>query len=148
MSDELFKKMVLALSPKFFEDWQWKEGDVFLHKELGSDFWNEKVIGNHTVSGNTVMYIVGEYEDVLDGEIRPLPSQKQLQNICMNLIQCSPQELLRFFEAWLYEDEIRPVVDFEDFDDLWLKYTVWVWSRQEWDGEKWAEVKKYQHVQA
>ena len=140
--------MVLALPEKFFEKWEWKRGDIALYSDGSHNFKPDSLslicLGdkNHKSflfeNGKLGYYKRGDFYEV-DRIIKPIPSQKQLQKICMDIIQCSPQDLLKFFEAWLYEDEIRPVVDFEDFDDLWLRYTVWVWSRLEWNGEKWKE---------
>lgn len=122
--------MVLALDKDFFKDWKWQDGDHYLRINPDETLFDSYI---KNISCWDATY---DPEEFLV-EVIPLPSQKQLQDICMNLIQCSPQDLLRFFEAWLYEDEIRPVVSFNDFDDLWLKYTMWVYARQSWNGEAW-----------
>jgi len=68
----------------------------------------------------------------------PILSQEQLQTICMKASHCDAHDLLRFFEAWLYKDDIQPVVKFEDFRDLWLQYTMWVLERKEWNKGEWT----------
>ena len=125
-------KMVLALPEEFFERWEWKAGDRVLHKLEYSDEWKTEFILD-----NGIAYIISLNKGNVWGKYIPLPSQEQLQEKCMALINCDARDLLRFFEAWVYEDELRPVVSFADFNELWLKYTIWVWGRKEWNGEAW-----------
>jgi hypothetical protein len=122
-------KMVLALPEEFFKDWEWKEGDHLLHKELGSDQWYERTIGELEVSRNTILYKVVDYHDELEGEIRPLPSQRQLQEL-------STLDWWTFYSAIVHSSDI----DYEKNESCecgCLKETVWILYGKKWDGTKW-----------
>lgn len=137
MNNDTYLKMVLALPDKFFEGWEWQAGDKFLSQDSEGK-WSIHSIGDKLLRNGVIGWCFQCSFSGCEFECRPLPTQEQLQSICMKIIQCSPRDLLRFFEAWLYEDEIRPVIKFENFNDLWLKYAVWVWGRKEWRGSEWV----------
>jgi hypothetical protein len=144
-NNPLYIKMVLALPLDFFKDWEWQEGDHLLHKELGSDQWYERTIGELEVSRNTILYRVIDYHDTLEGDIRPLPSQRQLQDMAKKVL--TEKHNVEF-------DDWRLLVDFYNvtrdsffrvfspinytLDVMWLQYVVHRMYNKRWDGEQWA----------
>lgn len=138
--NELYKKMILALPSNFFENWEWQNGDRFLHKELGSKFWNEKAIGDHEVtSGNTVLYFIPDYQDVLEGEIRPLPSQKQLQSLAIRKESDSSNVFILIeFTAYVKERGYKWYKN-KSMECLWLEFLMDTKHHFDWKKDKWVK---------
>lgn len=125
-NNDLYIKMVLALPDSFFNGWQWKNGDryVILHP-------------NGQISDDYIAD-VDCWKFDSDLNIRPLPSQRQLQNIIMQKMNWSPKALLQMFFWWAETNMKRDDFwQFESWDCGWLRYLMDVIYFETWDGEKW-----------
>ncbi len=160
--DKEYIKMVLALPEEFFKDWKWQVGDRAIstnhdNKEamvVDFDVWTDpKVI--HVLYFGMVGYTYLQSLDFL----RPLPSQRQLQEMLINFHMkqngfSRKRAILHIIGHWA--DYLMSKHDFEwkkiernenydeigdpdDFDILMLKFTVGIILMLEWDfiGEKW-----------
>lgn len=81
--DETYLKMVLALPEKFFENWKWQEGDTLLIKHVDSD-WCIYHIGSKSENepdGVIDGYDFNNPDWFIKNNIRPVPSQEQLQKL-------------------------------------------------------------------
>jgi len=135
--DDQYIKMVRALPDKFFEGWEWKDGDRFV-LEYNSPY-NMKVhyVGDAVVYRSKVYDIEITSDDIrsLLGDARPLPSQAQLQKMCLEDGEDFDPELLYVFSNWVYSP-MRKVV-FNSMESAWLQYIMWIFHTKTWDGEAW-----------
>lgn len=152
MNDK-YIKMVLALPESFFDGWEWKTGDDYLlkyhnprsHKET----WQAGTIGDAFV---TVDGVIG-YPEGLDfkfksyeGELRPLPSQKQLQDKILSAWKKNWTGFTYFMlvcEFWRYIEKLprETIQEFienkTDLDEMWLMFFMQEIESKKWDGENW-----------
>jgi hypothetical protein len=123
MSDE-YLQMVLALPDEFFKDWKWEDGDAFLYKMDGD--WIESYIGQYAIENNVIMEPnLVEYFIPVEGEIRPLPSQKQLQ------------EISGLDWDLYYHDIVKNYSEYDSAEQAGLARVMYVKYHKKWDGEKW-----------
>ena len=136
MADQ-YIKMVLALPEELFKRWKWKEGDTFLYKEDESETYSIGYIGTHILSNTKPVGFMDICFDPFEHlmNLRPLPSQEQLQNMCLEKEEPFDPEILYVFTDWVYST-LRSV-KFSSLESAWLQYVMWVIYKKEWDGEKW-----------
>ena len=151
MTDE-YLKMILALSDKFFDGWEWKEGDKFLCREpyygeesiihpIGYE-WNVHTIGDHELRDNEIYK--GDYELAYKKrkeKIRPLPSQEQLLQIYKTKKDLQYDSMALLWLANWIEDKVTEdhgfCFEYESAEAIALLWVQETCFNQKWDGEKW-----------
>lgn len=142
MTDDLYLKMCLALPENFFDGWELQTGDkvikisnckqvVYLWKaEEWAWYYNYHPSFSNEVGSAIKLR-----------EIKPIPSQEQLQNRVMKKRSLSPYCLAQCFYEWLaYEALGKADSDEWFFVPLvcrWLEYVVYSELSLRWNGEKW-----------
>jgi len=136
-----YKRMILALPEDFFQGWVWQEGDKFLHKELGSEHWNECVTGDYKADlEGVIWYVVPDYYDRLEGEIRPLPSQKQLQDMIkkhqlLRNVKLNDFDVLQRVYEWHKRRDPEHKLN-KITEHMFLEVVQWL-NDKTWTGENW-----------
>jgi hypothetical protein len=142
-------KMVLALPDEFFEDWEWNYGDTFILK-VASDKWMVHYIGDFELTNDDI----GTWEPIggcestfekVEEARRPVPSQEQLQKICINyenkhnLYSNSNDFLIsEHFIASVIEGDLIENIETKTLGEMWLEFVVFLKYAKRWDGEKWV----------
>ena len=134
--DDLYKKMLLSLPDDFFINWQWHIGDKALC--LDSLSRGEVIIMDGICHGLVkvawVDRIFLETEQECIDRLRPVPSQKQLQE-CYAVNGFTFIHMLHIFS----EERISRVgckIPY-DVDCITLAYIVYLKYDKEWNGETW-----------
>lgn len=142
MTGDLYIRMVLALPEDFFKGWEWKEGDKqVLQCKNGNLYYKfvcEEDIGTVYIDTNY------SYYDCSQARLRPLPDQKQLQDVIKSNFKKSDStvkdyDVIKLFCDWF---EARFVIEYkvienESIDCIWLRYVMDVIYNKTWNGESW-----------
>ena len=153
--DDLYKKMVLALPGDFFAGWQWQAGDRAIIPD-GREVINiDSQLRQQMHAGNMIAAIFSEsayneYDLFHLNDLRPVPTQKQLQSIIKQHWLKSDDtvkdyDVLVFFQDWFrarygsnYTYGLRyKEIENESIDCIWLRYTMHVIYNKNWNGEVW-----------
>lgn len=142
MSEDVYKKMVLALPEEFFQGMVLEKGDKVIAlgpnivmRYISSDgiYFDEK--------WKAVEYLDGDREVSISNKLRPLPNQKQLLKIYQdkNDIKFESMSLL-WFANWF----VNTVTERHDFclkhrsaETIMLMWVQETCYNMMWDGEKW-----------
>lgn len=147
--DDEYKKMVLGLPEEFFAGWEWKEGDRFIliNRMKGKIVdYQDGTIGDSVLENGEVGYIwtsgySGEYGfEKYYSEIKPIPSQEQLQTKIKVYnksigIEMYDYCLITQIGTWCYRQPVESVKN-ESIECLTLMFYQWL-NDKRWDGEKW-----------
>jgi hypothetical protein len=144
--------MVLALPEDFFKDWEYKDGDMYYLID-DDEYDPSSEHGLYVVYDGMLCWGCHDTENWicvdwnrLNG--RPVPNQRQLQDI---LMAHKPHKVESFvgdlhalffnFRTWIQNDDEDSWWDFRDelenFDQAWLCYAMEVLYNKNWNGEKW-----------
>lgn len=143
-------KMCLALDPEFFENWELKDGDrVYLLKDT-DDYTNSEEYGLYTIFDRLLAHEgVNDTENwhyatwmIVDGLIRPIPSQKRLLELYTEKHNTANEShSMIFFANWL-EDKVKEDHGFCLFNEtaeemmlIWIMETCFC---KKWNGEAWV----------
>lgn len=132
-------KMILALPNDFFEDWEWRTGDKavkILNNEIVVFLWKAE---EHAWYYNYHPSFSNEMSSAIKlCDIRPLPSQEQLQNKIIKSQNCKPSDVFNLFQTWYYiYSHQKDNTGFNSFKEAWLHCYMWL-EKKEWNGEKWV----------
>jgi len=136
--DTQYLKMILALPYKFFEGWEYKLGDSIL---IGGEVAYTGVVGvyRREVIRCDVLVGVG-----FESDIRPIPSQEQLQNKIINHVnkkhphyECNDFTLSKKFIAYVIEGDLVQNIENKPLKVMWLEFAEYVIYGKTWDGEAW-----------
>ncbi|MDD4588803.1 MAG: hypothetical protein PHG06_00040 [Parabacteroides sp.] len=136
-------KMVLGLPDEFFAGWEWQEGD---HAISLRDNKSEAIITEFDVWHDPkIIHVkfVGEigftYLFSLDN-LRPVPSQEQLQELIIKSQNCKPSDVFNLFQTWYYiYSHQKDNTVFNSFKEAWLHCYMWL-DKKEWNGESWVKI--------
>lgn len=146
MTDQEYIKMILALPDEFFAGWEWKAGDKYLINY--GDYWDIGFIGDSSIENGEAGYYfitVGEFQKFRE-ELRPVPSQEQLQELIQNnWLKLDPTVqsygVLKYFCNWFRANWVSypayKEVETKSINSIWLRYTMWMIYNKEWNGESW-----------
>jgi hypothetical protein len=150
MLDDNYIKMALALPDDFFKDWKWQYGDQFItyvwkHGEQIPE--NVRIIGDSDLlEGKVGRWLLGDFIDYAC-KMRPLPSQRQLQDMLINPktpIDLDVWKLLEEFQKFVSVELIRHhesgVYLENSFDVLWLKFVMFYKYKMLWKREVWVKI--------
>ena len=146
--DEMYLKMILALSDEFFEGWEWKHCDYGINLdniEKGRVIPLEEMF--HTEF--KILYVDSFFKDIewiLKDRVRPIPSQEQLQKMLESKmlttggnrwhVFCTFDEFVRSeYERRSFWKTGTLITD--SFEMLWLACVMKEKYGKTWDGEKW-----------
>lgn len=149
MTDQEYIKMILALDDEFFKGWEWKAGDKALSindqykrellllttaplEKLNSND-NVTLLFPHSVDGVTV--------DEYIFNLRPLPSQEQLQEIikkqCLSHnVKLKDIEILKRVVDWHIRRDPKHTLE-RSAECLFLEVVQWL-NDKTWNGEAWV----------
>lgn len=133
-----YTKMVLALPDEFFEGWEWKHGDQFIVSYC--DEPDVYYIGDCGLVEGKPHDIVSEDYFEIKGEIRPLPSQKQLQDmikkhIARHNLKLNDLDLLQRVIEWHTRRDPEHKQD-KCAEILFLDVLLWM-NLKTWNGRIW-----------
>jgi len=121
MNNPEYIKMILALPDEFYDGWEWKEGDHYIHifpygtmtdNYIGIiECWNA-VYNPHT----------------FPQEFRPIPSQEQLQKIS------------KLDWDLYYHDLVKRYSDYDTAEQAGLAMIMYTKYGKRWDGEAWVKI--------
>ena len=126
MSDQ-YIKMILALPDEFFKGWEWKVGDKYLINY--GDYWDIGFIGDSSIENREVGYYfitVGEFQKFRE-ELRPLPSQEQLQ------------KLSGLDWDLYYHDLVKNYSEYDSDEQAGLAMITYMKYGKIWNGTKWIK---------
>lgn len=150
-TDETYIKMVLALPKSFFKGWKWQAGDkailnadeygvysvLVLHSPENCITRNPEVIdviisAEITSNGPTSIVI---------NNLRPLPSQEQLQKIAINADGSNDFRISKRFIARVIEGcgDIVDDAESKTLNVMWLEFTVNLVLHKRWNGYSWVD---------
>lgn len=143
--DEKFKRKLLAVPKEVFENWEWRNGDQFLYKELGADdFYIHGYIGDHALCSNSVLHI-NVIGDGLEGEIIPVLTPERIQDMLATKNKWkseggSPTAVMRGLHKHLdIAFELNPNYEIESWEMFWLDYFMgdqyfltWIEAKGKW----------------
>jgi len=145
MTDE-YLKMILALPEEFFDGWKWKEGDQFLRYNHECKYVEiQGHVGNYSLYSYTgKIRNINETGDYVEGDLRPVPSQEQLQKMILNYYFKNGLDIKgreNLYLLWRFQDWLRGQ-SFEDcsgltIKELMLEFLMYVVYTKKWDGKKW-----------
>ena len=149
--------MILALPDRFFEGWEWKEGNRVLSTK---DIDDQKTEGILT-SFNTGMWskdriVLVNFLDPCKepdlrleeyfylGNLRPIPSQEQLQKKCIDFenkdnpySRSNDFSISKRFIALVIEGDLVQNIENKPLKVMWLEFAEYVIYGKTWDGEAW-----------
>jgi len=151
LSEDMYKQMILALPPEFFQDWQWKAGDTAI---LMDDPYKRQVViinSTYEISINTIakrgraeLLFAGSMEKEFITEafdrLRPIPNIEQLLYMLIkkynnDKIECNELSFLDGFSVWINLHE--PAIKTLNYKCLFLDFAVRHILEVKWNGEKW-----------
>jgi len=134
ITDE-YLKMILALPEEFFDGWKWKEGDQFLRYNHECKYVEiQGHVGNYALYSYTGKICnINETGDYVEGDLRPVPSQEQLQKMSGISAFTFIHMLHSFSEDQLQYGNKIPY----DINCITLAFLVNLKYNYIWDGEKW-----------
>jgi len=141
--------MVLALPDDFFKGWQWQAGDraiIFHGKEISILGKQNEYIWYYD-RGELVFsidFIKNDIAMVHVNDLRPIPSQKQLQDMLISP-KLQPHSnlwtIFRTFEDFFRSETMRfhnlGIALDDSFEMLWLKYVMQTKFKAEWRDGNW-----------
>lgn len=152
MTDDTYIRMILVLPDEFFKDWKWQVGDRAItlnHKNreamvVAFNVWSDpKII--HVLFFGMEGYTYLQSLEFL----RPLPSQRQLQDMLIdpkNPIDLEVWKLLeefqKFVSAELIRHHERGVYLENSFDVFWLKFVMFYKYKMLWKREAWVKIEE------
>jgi hypothetical protein len=143
ISDE-YLKMILALPNDSFEDWEWKTGDKAISLRNNESIaiitrfkaWlsDPNIIEVQFIDSDTSV------ELFYLGNLRPIPSQEQLQDKIIKSQNCKPSDVFNLFQTWYYiYSHQKDNRMFNSFQEAWLHCYMRL-DKKEWNGEKWIRL--------
>ena len=151
--DDQYLKMILALPDEFFEGWEWKEGDRFIliNRTKGKIVdYQDGTIGDSVLENGEVGYIWtsgygGEYGfEKYYSEIKPIPSQEQLQKKCIDFENRDKRytysndfSISKRFIALVIEGDLVHDIENKTLKEMWLEFTEYLVYDKMWNGEAW-----------
>jgi len=151
--------MLLALPSDcpLCKEWQWSAGDIVYFKNWDMlfliDFASPNGVSAVKLNSLTPTFEINPDVPINDA-IRPIPSQRQLQDIAKKTIEEKYKQ--DFIDHGLPEkwDDWRLLIDFYNvihdsfyrvfhpgeytFEMMWLQYLMWISDKRRWNGEKWV----------
>lgn len=150
--DKEYLSMVLALPDEIFENWKWEAGDkgliisekreVIMLGQTGQLIWyydRGDLLFNPEYVKNDIAAIEINY-------IRPYPNQEQLQELIQNCwLKLDPTVqsygVVKYFCNWFHANWVSypayKEVETESINSIWLRYTMWMIYKKEWNGDSW-----------
>lgn len=127
--DEMYLKMILALTDEFFEYWEWAEGDKFISYiwKHGEEVPNPIIntIGNSCIVDEKIgSWLFGEFVEY-SCKTRPVLNQEQLQ------------KLSGLDWDLYYHDLVKNYSEYDSAEQAGLAMIMYMKYGKEWDGEKW-----------
>lgn len=147
MTDEMYLKMILALPDKFFDGWEWKEGDAFLYKEDESESYSMGYIGTHILTNRKPVGFMDVCFDPFENlsGLRPIPSISQLHTLCGKIDSEFTDWKTFYFElcsgvGCSHSADPRDIRfnKFGSVEEAGLALAVELSLDMYWDGEKWV----------
>ena len=155
--NEMYLKMILALPDEFFDGWEWQAGDKALSindqykrellllttaplKKLNS---NDKVtlLFLHSMDGVTVEEYIFN--------LRPVPSQQQLQEMVKNHMLKDDETVLDYdiinffcdwFKAHFCSKYTYKEIEHSSIKSVWLRYAMHIIYSKKWNSESWEKM--------
>lgn len=131
--------MILALPEDFFKDWKLEIGDLVI--AIGPNkvmkFYSDdgKELGGHW---KTVVYLDSGSTVAICNELRPIPNQKQLQE----MLNLSPikfiEGIFKFASSKIPKDADLSIYSI-DMECFTLAYVMEMKFGKYWNGENWVE---------
>ena len=125
--NDMYLKMVSVLPDEFFDGWEWQAGDKYLINY--GDYWDIGFIGDSSIENREVGYYfitVGEFQKFRE-ELRPLPSQEQLQ------------KLSGLDWDLYYHDLVKNYSEYDSDEQAGLAMITYMKYGKIWNGTKWIK---------
>lgn len=151
LNDE-YLRMILALPDEFFEGWEWQAGDravnisnnrmIMILWATEPNIWKKERYACYYNYHPSFSNEMGS--KITLSEIRPIPSQEQLQDIILkkfheNGLDITDREGLYIFwrlQDWLHGQDFKEMA-YLRFECIWLKFLMYL-NGKTWNGESWV----------
>ena len=150
--DEMYLKMILALTDEFFDGWEWNAGDRAI---LLDDHYKREVLVINThyqiISSRVAKLLFpGSLEGCKTEEhitrLRPLPSQEQLQKMLIDFENKDSKYkhsnyfiISERFIAVVIEGDLVADMENKTLTEMWLEFVVYLMRNKTWNGTKWIK---------
>lgn len=152
MTDHEYIKMILALPDEFFDGWEWQAGDkavnilnnriiVFLWKTEPDAWKTESTVWYYNYYPS---FSNKESSSIKLSEIRPFPSQEQLQKMLIDFENEDSKYkhsnyfiISERFIAVVIEGDLVADMENKTLTEMWLEFVVYLMYNKTWNGEKW-----------